>query len=101
MGGTTRQQRDRLMEKLADLLEQESPEERAQTMRAAIETWVASNLIPAEVAGLIRTGDPLDFALDLVGDNEALPSHLNLRPMRVIRQAMEARSALQLVQTLA
>ena len=101
MGGTTRQQRDRLMDRLALLLEQERPEERAQTMRAAVEVWVASNLIPEEVASLIRTDEPLAFAMDLVGDNEVLPGRLNLRSTRVIRQAMEARDALQLVQTLA
>ena len=97
---STLQQRRRLMIRLSDLLDRMTPEERAETMSEAIQAFVTANLVPQEVASLIRTEDPLSFAMDLIGDNEMLPGRLNLHP-RAYQRAMEAREALQLVQTLA
>ena len=96
----TLQQRDRLMIKLSDLLDETPEEDRPETMRNAIQAFVSARLLPEEVASQIRMDDPLSFAKDLIGDNEMLPGHLNLHP-KAYQRAMNAREALQLVQTLA
>jgi uncharacterized membrane protein len=97
----TQQERRRLMNRLTELLEELTPEDRQQMMADAIQTFATSGLFASEWTSVIRRDEPTDFAMDLIGDNSHVLQRLNLTPQSVFQRAMKARDALQLVQTLA